>query len=54
MDITIKITQRNPKQKTMDTDELCSFLDSLNAQIGDGFTSGIIGEHSWSLNYENN
>lgn len=54
MDITIKITQRDPEQKTMDTDELCSFLDAVNAQIGEGIRSGIIGEHSWSLNYETN
>lgn len=37
-----------------DTDELVSFLDAVSAQIQMGFTSGILGDVSWELTYENN
>lgn len=52
--INIKITRADDVAPKMESiDELVSFLDSVNAQIGQGFTSGIIGSYSWELAYEN-
>lgn len=51
--INIKITRADDVAPKMESiDDLVSFLDSVNAQIGQGFTSGIIGSYSWELNYE--
>lgn len=36
-----------------DTDELVSFLDAVSAQIQQGYTSGLLGDVSWELIYEN-
>lgn len=49
MEFDIKVRARSLETPKMDTDEIASFLDAVNAQIAGGFRSGYIGDYSWEI-----